>query len=73
MNIIFNKLLQILDAKELVVWDVIALDDSNIRALKAAAGAKKNIPMNSVIMGWVALGAVLAPKSIRRQMVQEYR
>ncbi|CTQ23781.1 transposase (fragment) [Klebsiella variicola] len=41
MNSIFNKLLQILDEKELVNWDVIALDGSNIRALKAAAGAKK--------------------------------
>jgi transposase len=41
MNSIFNKLLQILDEKKLVDWDVIALDGSNIRALKAAAGAKK--------------------------------
>lgn len=71
MNNIFNKLLQILDEKELVDWDVIALDGSNIRALKAAAGAKKNIPMNSTIMGWVALGAALAPKSIWRQMEQD--
>ena len=45
MNSIFNKLLHILDEKKLVDWDVIALDGSNIRALKAAAGAKKNIPM----------------------------
>nr|WP_258286403.1 IS5 family transposase [Salmonella enterica] len=44
MNNIFNKLLQILDEKELVDWDVIALDGSNIRALKAAAGAKKKHP-----------------------------
>ncbi|MBS1206113.1 MAG: family transposase [Proteobacteria bacterium] len=41
MSIIFNKLLQILDEKELIDWDVIALDGSNIRTLKAAAGAKK--------------------------------
>lgn len=71
MNNIFNKLLQILDEKELVDWDVIALDGNNIRALKPAAGVKKNIPMNSTIMGWVALGAALAPKSIWRQMEQD--
>lgn len=41
INNIFNRLLQILDEQELVDWDVIALDGSNIRALKAAAGAKK--------------------------------
>ncbi|GAB7197924.1 hypothetical protein OS11_42010 [Dickeya oryzae] len=41
MNSIFNKLLQILDEKALIDWDVIALDGSNVRALKAAAGAKK--------------------------------
>ncbi|ADP10909.1 IS427 family transposase [Erwinia sp. Ejp617] len=72
MDSIFNKLLQILDEKELIDWDVIALDGSNIRALKAAAGAKKNIRMNSRIMGWVALAAALAPKSIWRLMVQDY-
>ena len=71
MNSIFNKLLQILDEKKLVDWDVIALDGSNIRALKAAAGAKKNIPMTSTTMGWVALTAVLAPKSIWRQTGQD--
>ncbi len=41
MNSLFNNLLQILDEKALIDWDIIALDDSNIRALKAAAGAKK--------------------------------
>ncbi|ATO32349.1 Transposase [Dickeya dianthicola RNS04.9] len=64
MNSIFNKSLQILDEKALIDWDVIALDGSNVRALKAAAGAKKNIPMNARIMVWVALAAALAPKSI---------
>lgn len=73
MNSIFNKLPQILDEKELVDWDVIALDGSNIRALKAAAGAKKNIPMNSTIMGWVAHAAALAQKSFWQQMAQDYR
>ncbi len=57
---VFNRLLQILDKKELIDWDVIALDGSNVRALKAAAGAKKNIPMNARIMVWVALAAALA-------------
>ncbi|WP_155242652.1 IS5 family transposase [Dickeya zeae] len=41
INCIFDKLLQILDEKELLDWDAIALDGSNVRALKAAAGAKK--------------------------------
>ena len=72
INSIFNRLLQILDEKKLIDWDAIALDGSNIRALKAAAGAKKNIPMNSTIMGWVALGAALVPKSTWRQIVQDY-
>ncbi len=71
MNSLFNKLRQILDEKSLIDWDVIALDGSNIRALKAAAGAKKNIPMNSTIMGWVALAAALAPRSIWRQMAPD--
>ncbi len=73
MNSIFNKLLQILDEKALIDWDVIALDGSNVRALKAAAGAKKNIPMNARTMGWVALSAALAPKSIWQQVAQDYR
>lgn len=71
INSIFNKLLQILDKEKLVDWDVIALDGSNIRALKAAAGAKKNIPMTSATMGWVAHAAALAPKSIWRQMAPD--
>jgi len=73
INCIFNKLLQILDGKRWVDWDAIALDGSNIRALKAAAGAKKNTPMNSAVMGWVALEAALVPKSIWRQIAQDYR
>ncbi len=73
MNSIFNKLLHILDEKALIDWDVIALDGSNVRALKAAADAKKNIPMNARTMGWVALAAALAPESIWRQMAQGYR
>ncbi|WP_085930099.1 IS5 family transposase [Dickeya zeae] len=44
MNRIFNKLLQILDEKALIDRDVIALDGSNVRALKASAGAKKKHP-----------------------------
>ncbi len=55
------------------LWVGFALDGSNVRALKAAAGAKKNIPMNARTMGWVALAAALAPKSIWRQMVQDDR
>lgn len=73
INSIFNKLLQILDENELIDWDAIALDGSNIRALKAAAGAKKNTPMNSRIMGLVALEVVLAPKSIWRQTARGCR
>lgn len=72
INSIFNKLLFILDENGLVGWDAIALDGSNIRALKAAAGAKKNIPMNSTSMGWVALEAALVPKSTWRQIAQGY-
>ncbi len=73
INCIFDKLLQILDEKELLDWDAIALDGSNVRALKAAAGAKKNTTMNSTVMGWVALEAALAPKSIWRRIAQDYR
>ncbi|CCG85990.1 putative transposase [Erwinia piriflorinigrans CFBP 5888] len=51
MNSIFNELSQILDEKELIDWDVIVLNGSNFRALKAAARAKKYIRMNSTIMG----------------------
>ena len=64
MNSVFNKLLQILDVRSRVYWDIIAPDGSNIRGLKAAAGAKKNIPMNAMTMGWVALAVALVPKSI---------
>lgn len=72
INRIFNKLLFILDDNALIGWDAIAIDSSNIRALKAAAGAKKNIPMNLKIMGWVALGVALVPKSTWRQIAQDY-
>jgi|SRR5471030_466611 len=41
INRIFNKLLHVLEGKKLVDWVVIALDGSKVRALKAAAGAKK--------------------------------
>lgn len=67
INIIFNKLLSALDAHGFVDWSATALDGSNIRALKCAAGAQKNIPISAEIMGWVALAVVLAPKSIWRQ------
>lgn len=64
INIIFNRLLTLLDANSLIDWSVTALDGSNIRALRCAAGAQKNIPISPEIMGWVALAVVLAPKSI---------
>lgn len=73
INIIFNRLLQILDDRKLIDWDAIALDGSNIRTLKAAAGAKKNIPMSLQIMGSVGLEVVLVPKSTWRQIVRDYR
>ncbi|MBG6240320.1 MAG: IS5 family transposase [Candidatus Symbiopectobacterium sp. Clec_Harlan] len=41
INIIFNNLLSFLDAHGLVDWSATALDGSNIRALKCAAGAPK--------------------------------
>ncbi|MGX8940050.1 IS5 family transposase [Symbiopectobacterium sp. Eva_TO] len=44
INIIFNKLLSLLDAHGLVDWSATALDGSNIRALKCAAGAPKKHP-----------------------------
>ncbi len=62
-----------LDEKELLDWDAIALDGSNVRALKAAAGAKKSTTMNSTVVGWGALEAALAPKSIWRRIAQHYR
>nr|AAG53985.1 putative transposase A [Pantoea agglomerans] len=64
INIIFNRLLSLLYANGLVDWSATALDGSNIRALKCAAGAQKNIPILPEIMGWVALEVVLAPRSI---------
>jgi putative transposase len=67
INIIFNRLLSSLDAHGLVDWSTTALDGSNIRVLRCAAGAKINIPISPEIMGWVALAVVLAPKSIWRQ------
>jgi transposase len=42
INIIFNRLLSSLDAHGLVDWSATALDGSNIRALRCAAGAKKH-------------------------------
>ena len=67
INIIFNNLLTALDAHALIDSSATALDGSNTRALRCAAGAK-NIPILPEIMGWVALAVVLAPKSIWRQM-----
>ncbi|AAL72447.1 ISSfl1 ORF1 [Shigella flexneri] len=67
INIIFNRLLSLLDANGFIDWSATALDGSNIRALKCAAGAQKNIPISTEIMGRVALAAVLAPKSIWQQ------
>jgi putative transposase len=40
INLIFNRLLY-----GLVDWSATAMDGSNIRALKCAAGAQKNIPI----------------------------
>lgn len=61
INIIFNRLLSVPDANGLVDWSATVLDGSNIRALKCAAGAQKNIPISPEIMGRVALAVVLAP------------
>ncbi|HCU1555477.1 TPA: IS5 family transposase [Escherichia coli] len=44
INIIFNRLLSRLDANGFVDWSATALDGSNIRALKCAAGAHKKHP-----------------------------
>ncbi len=41
IDIIFNRLLSSLDAHGFVGWSATALDGSNIRALKCAAGAQK--------------------------------
>ncbi|CAI1543619.1 Transposase and inactivated derivatives [Serratia fonticola] len=67
INSIFNKLLSILDEHELLDWSAISLDGSNIRAMRCAAGAQKNIPISSVIMAWVAHEVVMAPKSTWQQ------
>ena len=42
INIIFNNLLTALDAHALIDWSATALDGSNTRALRCAAGAKKH-------------------------------
>lgn len=70
INLIFNKLLSVLDAHDLLDWSAVALDGSNVRALKCAAGAQKNIPISSKIMGWVALEAASVPKSTWQQIVR---
>lgn len=44
INIIFNNLLSFLDAHGLVGWSATALEGSNIRALRCAAGAQKKHP-----------------------------
>ena len=41
INLIFNRLLQFLDEQGQIDWQSISIDGSHIRALKAAAGAKK--------------------------------
>ena len=51
INSIFNQLLQILEQRNLIDWSSVLLDGSNVRALKAAAGAKKKILMTYQIMG----------------------
>ncbi|RAP69799.1 putative transposase, partial [Candidatus Erwinia dacicola] len=38
INIIFNRLLTLLDANSFIDWLPTALDGSNIRALRCAAG-----------------------------------
>ncbi|ELR7428139.1 IS5 family transposase, partial [Escherichia coli] len=44
INIIFNRLLSLLDANGFIDWSATALDGSNIRALKCAAGGSKKHP-----------------------------
>ncbi|WP_370558360.1 IS5 family transposase [Edwardsiella tarda] len=41
ISIIFNRLLTLLDVNNLIDWSATALDGSNIRALRCAAGAHK--------------------------------
>lgn len=67
INIIFNRLLSILDENDCLDWSAISLDGSNIRASHCAAGAQKNIPISLTLMRWVAHEAVMAPKSIWQQ------
>ena len=67
INIIFNRLLLLLDANGFVDWSATALDGSNIQALKCAAGAQKKHPDIDGDNGWVALAVVLAPQSIWQQ------
>lgn len=67
INIIFNKLLSLLDSIGIVDWSATALNVSNIRALKCAARAQKNILISPEIMVRVALAVVLTPESIWRQ------
>lgn len=38
-----------------LLWSATVLDGSNIRALRCAAGAQKNIPISPEITAWVAL------------------
>ncbi len=72
IKFIFNKLLSILDEHKLLDWPAISLDGINIRAMRCAAGAQKNIPISLVIMAWVAHEAVMAPKSIWQQTETGY-
>ncbi|HGB6406223.1 TPA: IS5 family transposase, partial [Salmonella enterica subsp. enterica serovar Oranienburg] len=44
ISIIFNRLLTLLDANNLIDWSAIALDGSNIRTLGCAAGGSKKHP-----------------------------
>ncbi|XYX41021.1 IS5 family transposase [Candidatus Erwinia dacicola] len=44
INIIFNRLLTLLDANSFIDWSATALDGSNIRALRCAAGGSKKHP-----------------------------
>lgn len=67
INIIFNRLLSLLDAHGLVDWPATALDGSNIRSFRCTAGAQKNIPISQEITARTVLAVVLAPESIWRQ------
>lgn len=67
INVIFNRLLSILDENDCLDWSAISLDGSNILASHCAACAQKNIPISLMLMRWVAHEAVMAPKSIWQQ------